>query len=515
MKVSTGRWEKVAVPLRLRLALLFSLATALAITAGGLIFVHQLRADLTDTIDSGLRAELAEVAQELTSDGHPPPLGPADDPIVVARLDGSVIAVSPAAKGWTITAPQRADAMAGDVVFDTGTGDARNRVLISTVAAAAPTGRVFVEVGNGTDVSDDAVERVEDGLLIAGPLAALLAGAGAWLLADTALRPVQRMRREATDIGEHAPARRLAIPATRDEVAALGITINGLLDRLHLALERERHFVADASHELRTPLAILRTELELAVRPGRSAKAIRAAVTDAGQETERLTRLTDDLLLLARADNNQRILRAVPIQVPELLATAVNRGRARDREPSVEIDCPEDLRVVADPDRLGQAVGNLLDNAILHSPPDTRIQLTAGRSEDGRILIEVLDSGPGLNPLFLPVAFERFHRAEQARSRDTGGTGLGLSIVRAIAEAHGGTAHIANRPDRGARATIRLPLIPPAGSDSEILRDISVPHQQGALGQEITPGRSRFLRPVRNPWPTNTPARTEPAERGV
>ncbi|HEY9414909.1 MAG TPA: ATP-binding protein, partial [Pseudonocardia sp.] len=437
---------------------MFALATALAIAAGGLFFLHQLRADLNDTIDSGLRAELADLDQELTSSGHLPPLGPGDDPILVERLDGTLIVASPAAAGRSLTAAQRQAALAGDLVFDADVAGANNRVLLSTVAAAPPTGRVFVAVANDTDISDDAVERVESGLLVAGPLAALLAGVGAWLLADTALRPVQRMRREATNIGEHDPERRLAIPATHDEVAALGATINGLLDRLNLALERERRFVDDASHELRTPLAILRTELELAIRPGRSAKAIRAAVADASQETKRLTTLTDDLLLLARADNHRPILRTRPVQVEELLATTVSRGHARHRRPAIELHCPEDLRIVADPDRLGQAVRNLLDNAIIHTPPGTHIRLTAGRSNDGRIVLEVIDAGPGLDPAFLAAAFERFHRAEQARSRDTGGTGLGLPIVRAIAEAHGGSAHLVNGPDGGARATIRLPL---------------------------------------------------------
>jgi signal transduction histidine kinase len=488
----------------------FALATALAIAAGGLLFLHQLRADLNDTIDSGLRAELADLAQELTSSGHLPPLGPGDDPILVERLDGTLIVASPAAAGRSLTAAQRQNALAGDLVFDADVAGVNNRVLLSTVAAAPPTGRVFVAVANDTDISDDAVERVESGLIVAGPLAALLAGVGAWLLADTALRPVQRMRREATNIGEHDPERRLAIPTTHDEVAALGATINGLLDRLNLALERERRFVDDASHELRTPLAILRTELELAIRPGRSAKAIRAAVADASQETERLTRLTDDLLVLARADSHRPILRTKPVQVAELLATTIRSRHAR--RPAIELHCPEDLRIVADPDRLGQAVGNLLDNSIRHTPAGTLITLTAGRGNDGRIVLDVIDAGPGLAPTFLAAAFERFHRAEQARSRDTGGTGLGLPIVRAIAEAHGGSVHLVNNPDGGARATIRLPLIPPMTSDRDDGRSTSVPLQRNPTTAEPAPGGSSRRRPAANPWPTRPPRNSEPVE---
>jgi signal transduction histidine kinase len=268
------------------------------------------------------------------------------------------------------------------------------------------------------------------------------------------------MRREAQEIGEHDTDRRLAVPSTRDEIAALGATMNGLLDRLHAALERERRFVADASHELRTPLAILRTELELAERPGRDPQALRAAISEAGQETDRLIRLTEDLLLLARADNRQPILRLESVRLRELLVRAVGRGRARDHRPSVDLDCPEDLRVVADPDRLLQVVDNLLNNAIQHSPPGTLVRIVV--RGNGHATIEVVDDGPGLPPGFQAHAFERFHRAEKARSRESGGTGLGLSIVRAIVEAHGGTADIVNRPEGGARATVRLPRVAPS-----------------------------------------------------
>jgi signal transduction histidine kinase len=232
---------------------------------------------------------------------------------------------------------------------------------------------------------------------------------------------------------------------------------------LQVALERDRRFMADAGHELRTPLAILRAELELGARPGRSQEALHAAIVEAGHETDRLIRLAEDLLLLARADNHQPILQLRSTSLPELLATAARRGRSRDREPPVRIECPDDLRITVDPDRMLQAIDNLLDNAVLHTPPGTPVTLTAaveGEPADGAgiVVIEIIDAGPGLPEEFLPHAFERFRRAERSRSRNTGGTGLGLSIVQAIVDAHGGTTALANRPDGGARATIRLPV---------------------------------------------------------
>lgn len=444
-----------AMPLRLRLAALFSLATAIVIAGAGLVFAAQLRNDLYATLDTGLRAQMDATTQELASDGRLPPFKPNDDPTMVQRSDGTTIAASPAATGLTISPATRQAAVNGPVFFTTDMTGERLRVLVANTSLAGQ--QAVVAVGTDTDISDDAIERVQAGLLVGGPLAVLLVGIGAWLLADAALRPVERMRREANAIGEHDPDRRLAVPATRDEIAALGATMNGLLDRLHAALERERRFVGDASHELRTPLAILRTELELAGRPGRSPQALRTAIAEASQETDRLIRLTEDLLLLARADNHQMILHPAPIRVRELLTTAVRRGPGRNHQPPIEIDCPQDLDFVADPDRLLQILENLITNAVVHTPPATAVQVAATCDENGRCTIEVLDEGPGLPPEFQPRAFDRFNRAEHARSRETGGTGLGLSIVRAIAEAHAGTADIVNRPEGGARASVVLP----------------------------------------------------------
>lgn len=447
------------MPLRLRLAVLFALATALSIAVAGPAFLNQLGDDLHHALDSGLRSRLTAVTEALATPGPLPSFGAGQEFSLVQDTDGRTIKATPDAAVLVLTPEQRQEALAGEAVFTTDRGGDRTRVL----ATSAPLGdgRVLVITGTGNDIADDAVERVRDALIVVGPIAAVLAGLGAWMMAAAALRPVEQMRREAATISEHDPERRLAVPATRDEVAALGATMNRLLGRLHDAVGRDRRFVADASHEIRTPLAVLRTELELAARPGRSPEALRQAVTAAGQETDRLIRLSEDLLLLARTDNQQAVLHIAEVRLPELLRTGARRGRARDHDPPVEVDCEEGLVVAVDADRLLQAVDNLLDNAILHSPKGTRVWLEAGRcaggTGDGGVQIAVLDCGPGLPPEFLPRAFERFHRAEHARSRDTGGTGLGLSIVRSIAEAHGGTAGIENRPAGGARAVLRLP----------------------------------------------------------
>ena len=479
--------------LRLRLALLFALGTALVIAVAGLAFALQLRVSLDASLDPGLRARVAAVADELTSpDGTTavPPFRPLDGIVQIRTLDGRLLAASPdAGTGPLLDTAQRRQALAGEVSF-TGTvrGD-RSRVLATTAASAG--GRVLVLVGTATDVSNAAVDNVRNVLLLAGPPAVLLAGVAAWLLAGAALRPVERMRRQAEAISDRDIGRRLAPPATRDEVAALGATFNALLDRLQAAFERERGFVADAGHELRTPLAILRTELDLAARPGRTREALVEAIHEAGQETDRLIRLAEDLLLLARIDNAGPLLRPVSTVLPQLLEAAARGAgaRAADRGVTVKVSSPPGLTVMADPDRLRQAVGNLLDNATRYAPPGSAVEVTAACT-DGMVTVEVADRGPGFPEDFLPHAFERFQRAEAARSREDGGTGLGLSIVRAIAGAHGGAATAANRAGGGAVVGLRVPAgepQEPGAGDSTSRSSVA----RGATSRRVVMRRKR------------------------
>jgi signal transduction histidine kinase len=387
----------------------------------------------------------------------------------VGAAHGRILSSS-AGTAALLTDDRQRQALAGEASFTAQVGPDRTRVL------AAPATRdgapVVVAVGARTVVSDVAVERAELALLLGGPVAVLLAGIGAWLLAGAALRPVERMRREAAEISDRDLDRRLGVPATHDEVAALGTTINALLARLQEALHRERAFVADAGHELRTPLAILRAELDLAARPGRSRGALVEAIDQAGHETDRLIRLAEDLLLLARADNHQHFLRLQRLSVPDLLRAAARGAgtRAAGREVTVAVHVPDALDVEADPDRLRQVVDNLLDNATRHSPRGGVVELRAGVARHGVLTIEVDDRGSGFPVDFLPHAFDRFHRADDARNRDDGGTGLGLSIVRAIAVAHGGEAVASNRAGGGAAVRIELPAVgvTPVGQDSSL-----------------------------------------------
>jgi two-component system OmpR family sensor kinase len=453
--------------LRLRLALLFAAGTAVVIALTGLAFVLQLRISLDATLDTALSSRASALADQYTTTGPAGlRLGRDEEPAQLLTPDGQVIASSPDIAHPVLDPTQRQAVASGTRLTFTTTVNAERTRVLATSAPSDP--RLLIVVGVGTDISDAAVDHVQNGLLIGGAPAVLAAGVGAWLLAAAALRPVERMRRQTAEISEHDPTTHLAVPATRDEIAALATTINDLLDRLHDALARQRGFVADAGHELRTPLATLRAELELAARPGRSREALAAAVTAAGQETDRLIRLADDLLLLARAESAQPFLRIEPVSIHDLLTTAARAGatRAPDHNITIDVACPPDLVAPADADRVRQIIDNLLDNATRHSPPTGTIEITA-TTDHGQAVITVRDHGPGFPPEFLPHAFQRFRRADTARARSDGGAGLGLAVVDALTRAHHGQVTATNHPTGGAIITVALPLTPvtPATGD--------------------------------------------------
>jgi two-component system, OmpR family, sensor kinase len=266
------------------------------------------------------------------------------------------------------------------------------------------------------------------------------------------------MRAEAAAISASEPGRRLPPSGTGDELARLGETLNGMLDRLEQALDRERRFVDEASHELRTPLANLRTELDLALRRSRTREELEGALRSAAEETDRLARLAEDLLVLARADRGRVPVRRESTDVAQLVAGAVDAfgARAAEEGVSVETRVPEGIRASVDPVRIGQALGNLLDNALRHTPPGGRVTVEVDRA-DGALSFEVRDTGEGFPAEFLPGAFEPFARPDLSRSRRDGGAGLGLAIVLAVAQAHGGSAEISSGPEGGASVTVRIP----------------------------------------------------------
>jgi signal transduction histidine kinase len=458
------------VPIRLRLTLVVAAATIVLIGIAGLLGPRALRASLVEAIDEHLVQRTRPIIVVLTDKDDPAvDLGDLGDEVNAAPesfvqvLDpsGRVLASSPGLPDRSLVpASVLARLTAGSPVgFEeplAGNGSERVRVLAVPVARAD--GRYVVAVGSSLATTQAALDRVRAGLVGGGVAVVVLASLGAWLLAGAALGPVERLRAAVAAVPPDQPGQALQVPATRDELAALARTMNQLLGRISQALERERRLIADASHELRSPLTVLRTELELANRPGRSRAELAESVGHAATEADRVTRLAEDLLFLARTDQGGPNVAAIRQPLHPVLAGAVTAasGRAAAAGIRLELDVDTGLDAPIDADRLRQAADNLLDNALRVAPRGSAVQVQAER-RDGTVTLAVRDAGPGFPVEFLPHAFERFRRADPARTRQHGGAGLGLAIVEAIARGHGGRAEAANQPDGGAVVRLILP----------------------------------------------------------
>jgi len=440
------------MPIRLRLAVAFALAAAAVFALGGWLFASGLSSAQLKAIDSQLAAQLAQAGRSQPAGGYPTQV---IDPAGRVRS-----ASAEAGNAALVTANQLSRARQG-LIWLTRTVDEESTRIAAAPLAGRP-GWVAVAAGS-LETYDATQSQVARELAIGGAVFTAIAGLGAYWLARAALSPVERLRRQVAAISERGGVPDdgvtvVEVPSTRDEVAALAGTMNDLLGRLRRALARQRAFVADASHELRNPLAVLQGELELAARPGRDLPELAAAVRDAKAEAERLSRLTDDLLLLARSDEDRLSLRLERTDIGALLAASAGLAGSRLAAAglSCRVDAPSGTYADVDPDRIRQAADNLIGNALRFAPRGSVIVLTA-RATGPDLDIEVSDDGPGFPAGFLPRAFERFARPDGGRSRGDGGAGLGLAIVRAIAAAHGGVATAGNKPGGGAVVGLHLP----------------------------------------------------------
>jgi two-component system OmpR family sensor kinase len=448
--------------IKLRVAVVFTLALAVAFALGSWLFISQLSSQLVQNLDRTIAAQLAPYLSAASTSPPARPI-PAPDNYLIQVIGPAGQVVRYNAEAGTVpilNASQIKIARAGSFAGNETIDGERVRVVAKPVPR---TGSVAV-AGSSTGEDQQVTPTVRTStteLLAGGAILVLLGGLGAYWLAATALSPVERMRRQVAALSAR-PAQDssagVQVPRTRDELAALAGTMNDLLARLHASLARQRGFVADASHELRTPLAVLGAELELAGRPGRSREDLAAAVASAEDEVARLTRLTNDLLMLARSDEGRLPVRPAPTRVRELLERSAERvaGRADAAGVDCAVDAPAGLVAQLDEDRVRQAVDNLIDNALRFAPAGTQISIS-GRVSGTGLVIEVADAGPGFPADFLPHAFERFRRPDAERARSGGGAGLGLAIVAAVAAAHGGSASARNAPAGGAVVSLELP----------------------------------------------------------
>lgn len=451
------------LPIRLRVTLAFAAVLALLLGATGLFLYVRMGAALDDTVHQGLlqragdlRTLVRQADSGLAESGRSP-LGEQGEGLAqILEPDGRVLDSPPALGARPLLSSTEAGAAArGTLTVDkpsaAGTDD-RVRLLATPVRAQGR--RLIVVVGSSLSNRDDALRKLGGLLLVGGPITLLLASLAGYGAASAALRPVERMRRRAAEIQGHEPGPRLPVGDTEDEIARLGTTLNTMLSRLEDALARERTFVADASHELRTPLAVLKAEIDLALRRARSPAELESALGSASEETDRLVALAEDLLVIARSDQGRLNVGLEPLDAGELVESVRRRFARRARERGVElaVEAPGGLTVDADRLRLEQALGNLADNALGHGARHVTLRAV----EAGDVVeLHVLDDGDGFPPAFIDSAFERFTRADGARGR--GNAGLGLAIVAAVADAHDGRAGAANRPGGGADVWLSVP----------------------------------------------------------
>lgn len=450
------------LPVRLRLTLAFATVMAVVLGATG-IFVHQrVESNLDSALAQSLRARVADIAtlaqqsdSGLTEARLKGAIGTRGQVAQIVDSSGKVVDQTPGLPRHPliVTTSLTSAFHGGQPVAATArlASDQSVRLLAAPIRGQGQ--RLVVIVGQSTEQRDAALSNLTTQLLLGGAAALVLASLSGYALTGAAFRPVEAMRRRAATVSATDLGSRLPSASGNDELGRLGRTLNEMLARIEGSVMRERTFISDASHELRSPLSALRTELELIARDRPSGRALQLATDSAIDETDRLRRLTDDLLLLTRADEDRIVLRATDVQAADLLEAAAERAqRGAPDGPPIAVSAPSSAPMTVDPDRLGQALDNMLSNALRYAA--TRIELTA-RIGANSLELHVLDDGPGFPTDYLPHAWERFTRADPARTDE--GTGLGLSIVRTVAELHGGRASVANRPDGGADVFISVP----------------------------------------------------------
>lgn len=447
--------------LRVRLMIIGLAGVATALIIGGLAFFGALTYSVDRTLDNETLASAEEVAQMINDSRLPSPI-PISGAQVVQVVDAQQRVIGGSVTADRLTPLLRPDelarALSGEAVIVDGvrlgiSGPLRVRA-IQAGPAAAP-----VSIMVGLPFGDVLATRtaLRNALLISFPLLLGALALIAWRVIGWTLRPVEQLRAGAEKISRArrisgpAGSERLPIPPAADEIRALAVTLNEMLDRLGEAQERQRSFVADAAHELRSPLASVQAQLEVAQRLGEGG----TLPADLMVDVKRLSGLVEDLLLLARADADTRPpARLEPVDAGDLVS-AVAKGYSDARVP-VTVVARERLMIMVDAEEMRRAVGNLIENAVRHARSGVAV---AASADHDQAVISISDDGPGIAPENRERVFERFTRLDDARGRNSGGAGLGLAIVRELITRADGTVRLTTaEPPWNLQAEVRVPL---------------------------------------------------------
>lgn len=445
---------------RWRVTAAVTLLFTVALGGGSALLLGRIEAALVGDVHDVALASLEQVRGQLSAEVGPgvvsvETVGPAagssifavDSDAVVATRDGEV---APPGVGRTVAGAEevRTTVESGGARVPAWLAATDGSVAVTSLVEPAAGGRVQLLVASPLDSVRRTVATARRLLAAVIPALIGLIGLTAWGVAGRALRPVEAITRRTEEISGATLDARVPEPRTGDEVAHLARTVNAMLDRLEGAARSQRRFAADAAHELRTPVATIRTELEVALRdePASWSEVAERVLA----EDVRLGRLVDDLLLLARSDEQPHHHRAAEVDLDAVVADCAARLRRRP----VDVRSVEPARVHGDAVDLGRAVDHLLDNAARHAR--SRVRVSTERGPDG-VELHVDDDGRGIAAADRELVLERFARLDEARSRDQGGAGLGLAVVDRIASQHGGAIVVSDGPLGGARFTFRLP----------------------------------------------------------
>lgn len=449
--------------LRLRLTLLYVglLAAALAVTGitGYVIAAHRIYAGLDDSLT--LRAQAVALALEPigtefnqedieNNKGELDALASKADLVFqLRRADGTVLYSSAQPPSGSLPPPDDTRSLVGGFATKDVRGE-DTRILYQPL----PTGG-SIEVGESLSGANGAVSEIRDVIVVGGLAALLVTAVSGFTLSGRALRPVRNVSQMARDIEETADfTRRLDKSAGEGEVRELVSAFNAMIERVEQTLAHQKSFLADSSHELRRPLSVLQTNVDILSRPNLSQADRERCVAEVRVEAQIMRRLVADLLMLAR-EESQSIERA-RVDFSAVCERALARVKQEDSHELRE-EIEPGIVVLGDGERLDQMVGNLLDNAVQYTPREGRVAFGLQRF-NGRVQLEVRDTGQGIKADEIAHVFERFYRGESARASRPAGTGLGLAIVKYVAEAHGGTVSVVSEPTNGTTFVVELPI---------------------------------------------------------
>jgi signal transduction histidine kinase len=438
-----------------RSAAVSAIVVLVALTVAGAVLDAILYRSLLDAVDDATTARVKNIVEELRSE-PPGSLDSAqlatDQHVVAVQLiapDGKVIKRSGLAPDTALIPVTQFDLSLRRGIPDDAVPS--DNMRISGQRVNTPTGTYTVLVGGGSEAVEATARTVALLFACGAPIIIAVAASASYWLVRRSLQSVDAIRSRVADISASDLAERVPVPTSRDEISALAVTMNEMLARIEAGHRMQQRFVSDASHELRSPLATIISGLEV-VEAHPELLDAELAVGTLLPEAHRMRALIEDLLLLARADEQRLVLRNEQVILGDLAEVEAARVQ-RDTGCEIHTDiAPASL--IGDPAAMGRVIRNLMENAVRHAK--SRVDIRVG-SRDGAAVLTVSDDGTGIAPADRGRVFERFVRLDEARARSGGGTGLGLAIVAEVVAAHGGTVTIDDRPGGGTAMIVTLP----------------------------------------------------------